>query len=202
MSGPEPPPIAAGGPDQGYGEGQVPGRAQGPAPGAAWTVMPSPIDELLLTTDGRALTGVFFSLPAGRRGSGSGADGWPPRAGPRLDDHELLRRAVGQLDEYFAGQRTDFDLPLAPAGTAFQQRVWAALLDVPYGRTASYGEIAAVLGLPPGASRAVGLANGANPIPIIIPCHRIIGANGSLVGYGGGLDRKRLLLALEGGSLF
>ena len=99
-----------------------------------------------------------------------------------------------QLEEYFAGRRREFDLPLHPIGTAFQQRVWAALLDIPYGETTSYGKTAAAIGAPT-ASRAVGLANGQNPIPIIVPCHRVIGANGSLTGYGGGLDAKRWLLA-------
>jgi methylated-DNA-[protein]-cysteine S-methyltransferase len=101
-----------------------------------------------------------------------------------------------QLAEYFAGRRRDFDLPLAPAGTPFQQRVWQALRAIPYGRTESYGALAARLGQP-GAGRAVGLANGQNPIAIVIPCHRVIGAGGALTGYGGGLERKRWLLALE-----
>ena len=96
----------------------------------------------------------------------------------------------------FAGQLTSFDLPLDPAGTGFQRRVWAALLDIPYGQTASYGQLAGRIGQP-AASRAVGLANGRNPIAIIIPCHRVIGSDGSLTGYGGGLDRKRFLLDLE-----
>jgi len=102
-----------------------------------------------------------------------------------------------QLNEYFAGRRKDFNLRLAPNGTEFQKSVWDALLDIPYGKTCSYGHIAAQLGKP-NAMRAVGLANGSNPIPIIIPCHRVIGANGSLTGYGGGLDLKRKLLELEG----
>jgi methylated-DNA-[protein]-cysteine S-methyltransferase len=114
----------------------------------------------------------------------------------------VLVRTRQQLEEYFAGTRTEFDLPLAPTGTGFQLRVWQALTEIPYGRTESYGHVAARLGLVPGASRAVGLANGANPISIVVPCHRVIGANGSLTGYGGGLDRKRFLLDLEQGSLF
>ncbi|HEX9834308.1 MAG TPA: methylated-DNA--[protein]-cysteine S-methyltransferase [Mycobacterium sp.] len=104
--------------------------------------------------------------------------------------------AVEQLDAYFAGERTDFDLNLDMVGTEFQRRVWAALLTIPYGETRSYGEIAKQIGSP-GAFRAVGLANGHNPIGIIVPCHRVIGSNGSLTGYGGGLDRKRALLDLE-----
>ncbi len=169
-----------------------------PAGGAAWTLMASPVAELLLTTDGRALTGVFFD---GHRGGGDER----PRAGraaPRDDDHPVLVRARAQLAEYFGRERREFDLPLAPAGTRFQQRVWTALLDIPYGATAGYGEIARRLGLLPSAARAVGLANGSNPVSIVIPCHRVIGADGSLTGYGGGLDRKRLLLDLERDLLF
>jgi methylated-DNA-[protein]-cysteine S-methyltransferase len=104
--------------------------------------------------------------------------------------------AVGQLRAYFAGQRRTFELPLAPEGTPFQQRVWRELLNIPYGQTISYGELARRLGNPNG-SRAVGLANGANPISIVIPCHRVIGSTGKLTGYGGGLKTKQWLLALE-----
>ncbi|WP_102146120.1 methylated-DNA--[protein]-cysteine S-methyltransferase [Mycobacterium hubeiense] len=116
-------------------------------------------------------------------------DGWEP-------DDDAFPDAVEQLTEYFAGERTEFDLALELVGTAFQRRVWAALQTIPYGETRSYGEIAKQIGSP-GAFRAVGLANGHNPIGIIVPCHRVIGANGSLTGYGGGLDRKRALLDLE-----
>ena len=104
-----------------------------------------------------------------------------------------------QLTEYFAGRRQTFELPLAPEGTPFQQRVWSALLGVPYGETISYGELAARIGRR-SASRAVGLANGSNPLPIVIPCHRVIGSNGKLTGYGGGLAIKERLLALERGA--
>jgi len=104
---------------------------------------------------------------------------------------------VAQLAEYFAGHRRDFTLPLALAGTAFQQRVWAALLDIPYGETRSYGELARLLGAP-GSARAVGAANGANPVSLLVPCHRVIGAGGALVGYAGGADCKKGLLLLEG----
>ena len=114
----------------------------------------------------------------------------------------MLVAARTQLGEYFARERRAFDLPLAPTGTAFQTRVWTALLDIPYGETASYGDVARRLGLLPSASRAVGLANGSNPISIVVPCHRVIGADGSLTGYGGGLDRKRYLLDLERDLLF
>ena len=111
-------------------------------------------------------------------------------------DAEPFKAAADQLDAYFTGERTTFDLPLAPLGSEFQQRVWSALQEIPYGRTESYGELAERIGSPGGA-RAVGLANGKNPIGILIPCHRVVGANGSLTGYGGGLDRKRQLLDLE-----
>lgn len=110
--------------------------------------------------------------------------------------HPLLQQAVEQLDEYFAGRRKAFTLPLAPEGTPFQLSVWQALQKIPYGTTCSYGEIATAIGNPK-ASRAVGLANNKNPLPIFIPCHRVIGADGKLIGYGGGLDIKRRLLALE-----
>lgn len=113
------------------------------------------------------------------------------------DASPLLDAAEAQLREYFAGTRRTFDLPLAPRGTAFQQRVWAALRAIPYGETRTYGELAAAIGSP-SASRAVGMANHHNPIPIVIPCHRVIGANGTLTGYAGGLEIKRKLLALEG----
>nr|WP_194945849.1 methylated-DNA--[protein]-cysteine S-methyltransferase [Mycolicibacterium malmesburyense]CRL69257.1 O-6-methylguanine DNA methyltransferase [Mycolicibacterium malmesburyense] len=111
-------------------------------------------------------------------------------------DDGAFPEAVEQLEAYFAGELTEFDLALDMVGTAFQKRVWAALLTIPYGQTRSYGEIARQIGAP-GAFRAVGLANGHNPIGIIVPCHRVIGANGSLTGYGGGLDKKRTLLDME-----
>jgi methylated-DNA-[protein]-cysteine S-methyltransferase len=119
----------------------------------------------------------------------------PSRDGWEVDD-VAFPDAVEQLGAYFAGERTDFDLALDLVGTEFQRRVWAALLTIPYGETRSYGEIARQIGSP-GAFRAVGLANGHNPIGIIVPCHRVIGSNGSLTGYGGGLDRKRALLDME-----
>jgi methylated-DNA-[protein]-cysteine S-methyltransferase len=112
---------------------------------------------------------------------------------------EPLREVIAQLEAYFAGERRGFDLPLAPEGTPFQREVWSALLAIPYGETVSYGELARRLGRP-NASRAVGAANGRNPIPIIIPCHRVIGADGSLTGFGGGLAIKRRLLELEAGG--
>ncbi|HZN71598.1 MAG TPA: methylated-DNA--[protein]-cysteine S-methyltransferase [Micromonosporaceae bacterium] len=154
-----------------------------------WTVVDSPVGELLLCGDGEALTGVYFS-PFER------PDGEP-------DDHDpVLADTRQQLKEYFAGEREEFDLPMAPSGTGFQLRVWAALLEIPYATTTSYGEIARRLELGSRGARAVGLANGSNPIPIIVPCHRVVGADGSLTGYGGGLDRKRTLLAIESPGLF
>jgi methylated-DNA-[protein]-cysteine S-methyltransferase len=126
-------------------------------------------------------------------------------AEPRGRDAAPFKAAADQLDAYFEGERTTFDLPLAPVGSEFQRRVWTALQEIPYGQTESYGEVAERIGSP-GAARAVGLANGKNPIGILIPCHRVVGANGSLTGYGGGLDRKRQLLDLElavsGAALF
>ena len=110
---------------------------------------------------------------------------------------ELLRKAAEQLREYLRGERKMFDLPLAPEGTVFQKAVWSALQEIPYGQTRSYGEIAAQIGRPK-ACRAVGMANHCNPIPIFIPCHRVVGANGSLTGYAGGVEKKRRLLLLEG----
>ena len=169
------------------------------SPLAAWTLLDTPVGELLLTTDGAALTAVYFER---HRDGGDGRPTAAVRAAARADDHPVLAAARTQLGEYFARERRVFDLPVAPAGTAFQRRVWAALLDIPYGRTASYGDVARRLGLLPSASRAVGLANGANPVSIVVPCHRVIGADGSLTGYGGGLDRKRYLLDLERDLLF
>lgn len=113
---------------------------------------------------------------------------------------ELLRQAASQLDEYYRGERKTFSLPLKVTGTVFQERVWQALLTIPYGQTRSYGEIAAQVGNPK-ASRAVGMANNRNPISIIIPCHRVIGSDGKLVGYGGGMHRKVWLLDLEKGQI-
>jgi methylated-DNA-[protein]-cysteine S-methyltransferase len=154
-----------------------------------WTEMESPVGALRLVSDGQALTSLMF-------------DPQHQPVGERDDAHPVLAEAVAQLEAYFAGDRKDFDLPLAAAGTPFQQRVWAALREIGYGETATYGEIARRLGMPPGASRAVGLANGRNPIAIVVPCHRVIGSNGKLTGYAGGLDRKERLLSLEQSVLF
>ena len=121
---------------------------------------------------------------------------YEPDRGDWLPDPHAFSHIVEQLAAYFAGELTDFDIRLDPAGTPFQQRVWQALLTIPYGETRSYGQIARQIGSPSSA-RAVGLANGHNPIAIVVPCHRVIGAGGSLTGYGGGLDRIRMLLGLE-----
>jgi methylated-DNA-[protein]-cysteine S-methyltransferase len=155
-----------------------------------FTRLATPIGELTLAASGTALTAVYF--PTSRHGP-------PPveRAGWDDGTHPLLARTRTQLEEYFAGSRTRFDLPLEPAGSAFERRVWDALLAIPFGSTTSYGEIARRLG-DPRATRAVGAANGKNPIPIIVPCHRVIGADGDLTGFGGGIERKRWLLAHEG----
>ena len=165
----------------------------------AWTHLATPVGQLLLTTDGEALTGVWFER---HRNGDDARPSAASRAASRNDDHPVLAVARTQLEEYFAKERRVFDLPLALSGTAFQTRVWNALLEIPYGATASYGDIARRLGLPLTASRAVGLANGSNPVSIVVPCHRVIGADGSLTGYGGGLDRKRFLLDLEQDLLF
>jgi methylated-DNA-[protein]-cysteine S-methyltransferase len=151
-----------------------------------YTETDSPVGPLMLA--GTADTLAVISFERGRR---------VPRRPDWVRRDAPFREALRQLGAYFKGRRRDFDLPLAPEGTAFEQRVWQALLKIPYGRTVSYGELARRIGNP-NASRAVGLANGRNPLPIVIPCHRVIGANGKLTGYGGGLDTKRWLLTLEG----
>lgn len=152
----------------------------------AYTVVDSPVGPLTLVAVNGTLAGLYMNDQRHRPdGSTFGAP-----------DAELFTDAARQLDEYFAGERTEFDLPLALSGTEFQQRVWAGLRDIPYGETVSYGWLAQHIGQPT-ASRAVGLANGKNPVGIIVPCHRVIGSTGSLTGYGGGLDRKRFLLAFE-----
>ena len=146
------------------------------------TTIDSPVGPLVLTSDGTSLTGVLFDAEVDPT--------WSTQPCAVLD------RAAAQLGEYFAGERTEFDLPLEPAGTPFQRSTWLALREIPYAETINYGQLALRVGNPK-ASRAVGLANGRNPISIVVPCHRVIGADGSLTGYGGGLDRKRLLLDLE-----
>lgn len=144
----------------------------------------SPIGPLELRADPRtgALTGVHHPQRC------------PVTTGP--EDRGPFADAIAQLEEFFAGERRAFDLPLRPAGTPWQQRVWAALRDIPYGATTTYGALARQLGVPR-ASRAVGHANGANPLSIVVPCHRVVGASGRLTGYAGGLERKAALLELE-----
>jgi len=158
-----------------------------------YTTVDSPIGELLLLGDGHALHGMWM-LDA--RAPAVARPGWERASGPFED-------ARAQLAEYFAGRRLAFDLPLAMAGTPFQRRVWRALLDIPYGETTTYGELARTVNPAGGwqAARAVGAANGRNPIAVVVPCHRVVGADGSLTGYGGGLERKRLLLDLEAATL-
>ena len=152
-----------------------------------YTYLDTPIGTLLIAGDGEAVRRIDFP----QNGKASILEqGWMESArGP-------VGLAVKQLREYFSGRRAGFELPLAPQGTEFQRAVWRNLLDIPYGETISYGELAKRVGNPK-ASRAVGAANGRNPIPIVIPCHRVIGANGKLTGFGGGLPTKEALLALE-----
>ena len=164
------------------------------------TVIDSVVGSLTLVADEGAIVGLYMNLQRHRPADDDLGD-----LEPRGREAEPFKAAADQLDAYFAGELTSFDLPLAPVGSEFQQRVWAALQEIPYGQTESYGELAERIGSPGGA-RAVGLSNGKNPIGIIIPCHRVVGADGSLTGYGGGLDRKKQLLDLEtrvgGAALF
>lgn len=155
-----------------------------------WTEIASPLGPLTLTGDGEGLTGLYMSEHRHR----------PPLPPGAVRDDGAFAPAVAQLEEYFAGARRAFALPLAAGGTPFQKRVWAALEQIPYGETTSYGALAASLGRP-GAARAVGLANGRNPISIVVPCHRVVGSGGRLTGYGGGLERKERLLELERSAL-
>jgi len=158
-----------------------------------WTLMDSPVGELRIVENDGAITAIEFSPFRDHDGRPRGA---------RSDDEPVLAEAVSQLRAYFARELKEFDLPLAPRGSEFQQAVWQQLLLIGYGETASYGEIARRLGKSNAASRAVGLANGSNPIPIVIPCHRVIGADGTLTGYAGGIERKQTLLEIEQDALF
>ena len=153
---------------------------------ARHTSIPSPLGDLLISRDDIGITALY--LPSGKH----------PRQAPvaSIRDDTAFDDIRTQLDEYFAGRRTAFDVPLHAHGTSWQQRVWAGLLDIPCGTTSSYGALAAAIGSP-GAARAVGLANGQNPISIVVPCHRVVGADGSLTGYGGGLPAKQWLLSHE-----
>jgi methylated-DNA-[protein]-cysteine S-methyltransferase len=152
-----------------------------------YSLLETPIGTLLIAGDEQAVRRIDFPK-----------DGKPGTPQPEWTESSRgpVGQAMRQLREYFAGKRADFDLPLAPEGTEFQRTVWRNLQDIPYGETISYGELAKRVGNPK-ASRAVGAANGQNPIPIVIPCHRVIGANGKLTGFGGGLPTKEALLALE-----
>jgi methylated-DNA-[protein]-cysteine S-methyltransferase len=156
--------------------------------------MDSPVGTLTLVAAGGALTGLYMDLQRHR----------PRQETFGVPDPTPFAEMIKQLDEYFAARRTDFDLPITFVGTPFQRTVWAALREIPYGETMSYGQLAARIGRPT-AARAVGLANGRNPIGIIVPCHRVVGISGDLTGYGGGLERKRYLLEHERraqGSIF
>jgi methylated-DNA-[protein]-cysteine S-methyltransferase len=158
-----------------------------------WTTVPTPLGDLLLVAVDGALVKAQFLNEQG-----------PPFEVPDVPeapDEPVLVEASRQLREHFAGARTDFDLPLAPPGTAFQRRVWEELRRIPYGTTTTYGELAARLG-DPKCVRAVGLANGRNPIAVVVPCHRVIGSDGKLRGYAAGVERKQRLLALEDAALF
>ncbi len=150
------------------------------------TVVDSPVGPLTLVAVDGALAGLYMNLQRHR----------PLEETFGAPDPTPFTEVIRQLEEYFATRRTAFDLPLMFAGTPFQRRVWAALREIPYGQTVSYGQLAERIGSP-GSARAVGLANGRNPIGIIVPCHRVVGARGDLTGYGGGVDRKRYLLELE-----
>ncbi|HEX6981620.1 MAG TPA: methylated-DNA--[protein]-cysteine S-methyltransferase [Balneolaceae bacterium] len=151
------------------------------------TFYSSPVGILHLTANDEWLTAAHFSDEK-------------PGTSAHQSDHAVIQQAVRQLDEYFEGRRTTFDLPLAPAGTDFQQSVWTKLQEISFGQTITYGELAERLG-DMNKVRAVGKANGQNPIPVIIPCHRVIGADNKLVGYAGGIERKRYLLQHEGALL-
>ncbi|WP_407549008.1 methylated-DNA--[protein]-cysteine S-methyltransferase [Streptomyces sp. Pv4-95] len=166
-----------------------PDRSAGDQARTHTVVDDTPVGPLTLVAEGSALTGLYMTDQRHR----------PPQENfglPADPREEPYAATIAQLTAYFRGELTTFDLPLALRGTPFQRRVWAALCTIPYGETLSYGQLAARLGAP-SAARAVGLANGRNPVGIIVPCHRVVGANGSLTGYGGGLDRKRRLLDFE-----
>ena len=152
------------------------------------TIIDSPVGALTLVGEADALTGIYFAIHRRRDRL--------PDFGESISGSDLFDETTQQLGEYFAGEREAFDLPLAPRGDAFQQSVWEQLRTIPYGVTRTYGDLARAIGRP-GAAQAVGAANGANPLSIVVPCHRVIGADGSLTGYAGGLDRKRFLLELE-----
>ncbi len=164
-----------------------------------FTTMDSPLGPLLLSgvregDDGPAALAAV-TAPGQKGALAEPADDW-------AHDPAALADAVAQLTAYFAGERTTFDLPLAPVGTEFRQRIWAALDEIPYGATVTYGQLALMAGASPSAVRAVGGAVGANPLLVVRPCHRVMGASGALTGFAAGVERKRWLLDLEGGTLF
>lgn len=159
-----------------------------------YTQLDSPIGPLILAADDQGLREILFVN--GRHAAEPDPSWHKINLSESSRPSDILKEVIRQLNAYFAGKLEQFDLPLAPAGTAFQLEVWRRLCDISYGETISYGELARRIGNPK-ASRAVGLANGSNPIPIVIPCHRVIGSNGKLTGYGGGLPIKEKLLALE-----
>ncbi len=156
-----------------------------------YTYIDSPVGQICLEGDDHFLTGLYLPKHKGWRG--------PERSWQQTDKPFIVVRE--QLNEYFAGERQTFDMPLKLTGTPFQRAVWEQLTRIPFGKTLSYGELAIRVGRPT-AFRAIGSANGRNPISIIVPCHRVIGSDGQLTGYGGGLDKKRILLALEQPGLF
>jgi methylated-DNA-[protein]-cysteine S-methyltransferase len=161
--------------------------------------MESPIGTLTIVADEDAIAAIWFDNEFDGRHAGAHnptGTSLGPTAQVDAGECAVLDRAVEQLEEYFRGERTEFDLPLAPRGTPFQQQAWLALREIPFGETTTYGEQARTLG-DPNKSRAVGAANGKNPIPIVVPCHRVVGANGHLTGFGGGLDKKAWLLDHE-----
>jgi methylated-DNA-[protein]-cysteine S-methyltransferase len=162
-----------------------------------YATLPSPVGELLLTAEDAGLTRVYFERHV--HGERMAPD-WQPAAGSAAPAADVLVEARRQLDAYFAGALTTFTVPLAPSGTPFQQRVWMALRELAFGDTVSYAEIARRIGAAD-AVRAVGAANGRNPLSIIVPCHRVVGADGALTGFGGGIERKRWLLQHEGALL-
>lgn len=176
-----------------------PAPADAPAPTTVWTTVESPLGVLLLSgtlpADGGPAALATVTAPGQKYARAEPAEDW-------VHDPDALAPAVEQLTAYFAGTRTAFDLPLAPVGTEFRRRVWAALDTIPYGETVTYGELAAMAGAPPAAVRAVGGAVGANPLLVVRPCHRVVGANGALTGFAAGIDAKRRLLGLESGALF
>jgi methylated-DNA-[protein]-cysteine S-methyltransferase len=173
-----------------------------------WTLLDTPIGELRIVAQRAAVIAIEFddSVDPDDLGTASAAKALARSAGrpvgDRADDEPVLVRAREQLTAYFKDGLREFDLPLAPSGSDFQRRVWAELVKVGYGETVSYGDLARRMGKSNAASRAVGTANGANPIPVVIPCHRVVGADGSLTGYAGGLARKQILLELEQDALF